>query len=370
MTIYFPDVSSFQAGASFAGLLAAIVKATEGTDYTNPDFENARTRAAEANAFLVAYHFLHQGNAAAQAAHAHSVAGGIPLMLDVESTTGSNPTVTDVVDFVNAYRALGGIVWLVYLPNWYWSSVLGKPSLAPLASLGLLLWSSDYVSYSDKGAGWNGYGGMSPAVWQYTSGGTLNGVTGVDWNAYKGTAAQFASQATTGNLGGADPLLALGTTGAPVKVLQTRLNVWGAAPQLTVDGNFGQNTYAAVKSFQAAHRVTVDGVVGPLTWAALNAAPPAPAPKPGPQPYPAPSGLTLGKISLGLTWDAVVVNGKPVASYTVQAVGLDGVVFVHETPATNSVVLAGLNPGWTYNILVWANGGPSMPPHATIKVTV
>jgi hypothetical protein len=45
-------------------------------------------------------------------------------------------------------------------------------------------------------------------------------------------------------------------------------------------------------------------------------------------------------------------------------------VYVHETPTTNSVVLTGLVPGWTYNILVWANGGPVSPPHASIQVSV
>jgi hypothetical protein len=33
-------------------------------------------------------------------------------------------------------------------------------------------------------------------------------------------------------------------------------------------------------------------------------------------------------------------------------------------------VLANLVSGWTYNIQVWANGGPGTPPYATIKVTV
>jgi hypothetical protein len=59
-----------------------------------------------------------------------------------------------------------------------------------------------------------------------------------------------------------------------------------------------------------------------------------------------------------------------VASYTVQAVGLNGEVYVHETPTANSAVLTGLVAGWTYNILVWANDGPVAPPHASIKVTV
>jgi peptidoglycan hydrolase-like protein with peptidoglycan-binding domain len=105
----------------------------------------------------------------------------------------------------------------------------------------------------------------------------------------------------------------------------------------------------------------VDGIVGPQTWAALNQSPGT---------YPAPTGLAVGSVSLAVTWDAVAVDGQAVASYTVQAVGLNGEVYVHETPTTNSVVLAGLVSGWTYNILVSANGGPGTPPSASLKVTV
>jgi hypothetical protein len=72
-------------------------------------------------------------------------------------------------------------------------------------------------------------------------------------------------------------------------------------------------------------------VVGPQTWAALNK-------NPGPPPYPAPAGLAVGSVSLAVTWDAVTINGQPVASYTVQAVGQNGEVYVHETPTTNSAV--------------------------------
>src|SRR5271166_6980227 len=103
---------------------------------------------------------------------------------------------------------------------------------------------------------------------------------------------------------------------------------------------------------------------GPLTWAALNESPS------GAQPYPAPAGVAAGSVSLSVTWAAVEVSGKVVESYTVQAVGLNGQVYATETPAANSVVLSGLVRGWTYNILVSANGGPVAPQHASIKVTL
>jgi peptidoglycan hydrolase-like protein with peptidoglycan-binding domain len=376
MTIFYPDVSSYQAGISFSGCVIAVAKATEGTGYTNPDYAAAKVRAANAGAFFCAYHFLRAGNGAGQASYAHSVVGSdVPLMIDFEPEYNSNgtiasaPQISDAVDFINQYRALGGKTYLLYLPHWYWQGNLGQASLAPVISLGMLLVSSDYTTYSDTGPGWASYGGMTPVVWQYTSTATVNGVSNVDMNAYKGTVADFQAQATTGataNGGTADPepTLTQGDTGPAVQTLQTRLNVWGANPSLTVDGDFGPLTLAAVKAFQTQQNLTVDGIVGPQTWAALDKDPS------GGTPYPAPTGLAVGSVTLAVTWDAVTVNGQAVASYTVQAVGLNGEVYVHETPTTNSVVLSNLVPGWTYNIQVWANGGPGTPPYATIKVTV
>ena len=40
---------------------------------------------------------------------------------------------------------------------------------------------------------------------------------------------------------------------------------------LTIDGNFGSGTEAAVRRFQTAHGVVPDGIVGPKTWATLDA---------------------------------------------------------------------------------------------------
>jgi lysozyme len=197
MTLHFPDVYSGQAGIPFTGAPVAIVKATQGAGYTNPDFTPAKARAASAGAYLCGYHFLEAGNGAAQAAHCHAVAGSVPLMLDMEEDGVSRPGVPDAAAFIDAYRKLGGTCFLLYLPHWYWQK-LGSPSLAPLISRGMLLVSSNYTAYSDDGPGWAAYGGMTPAVWQYSSTATFNGWHPVDMNAFKGSVAEFRSLATTG----------------------------------------------------------------------------------------------------------------------------------------------------------------------------
>ncbi|MHB1860930.1 MAG: NlpC/P60 family protein [Solirubrobacteraceae bacterium] len=51
--------------------------------------------------------------------------------------------------------------------------------------------------------------------------------------------------------------------GHPVQLLQSLLHV-------SVDGEFGPETLAAVKRFQSEHHLEADGVVGPETWAALG----------------------------------------------------------------------------------------------------
>lgn len=57
----------------------------------------------------------------------------------------------------------------------------------------------------------------------------------------------------------------LGDTGTTVKLLQERLNTRGFGP-LSLDGDFGPKTDAAVDTFQASEGLAVDGIVGPNTW--------------------------------------------------------------------------------------------------------
>ena len=158
MTIFYPDVADYQAGISFSGCVIAMVKATENNNYTNPDYAAAKVRAANAGAYFCAYHFLHAGNGAGQASYAHGRVGSeVPLMIDCEPTYNANgtiasaPQISDAVAFINEYRSLGGKVYLLYLPHWYWQGNLGQAALSPVIDLGMLLVSSDYTGYSDTG---------------------------------------------------------------------------------------------------------------------------------------------------------------------------------------------------------------------------
>ncbi|MFO0394317.1 MAG: peptidoglycan-binding protein [Lysobacteraceae bacterium] len=74
----------------------------------------------------------------------------------------------------------------------------------------------------------------------------------------------------------ADGVLREGERGAEVRQLQERLNAVGARDAagrvLGTDGQFGQRTEDAVRSFQRARGLEVDGLAGPETLRALDAA--------------------------------------------------------------------------------------------------
>jgi peptidoglycan hydrolase-like protein with peptidoglycan-binding domain len=58
-----------------------------------------------------------------------------------------------------------------------------------------------------------------------------------------------------------------GTNGEDIRSIQYLLNAHGA--DLSVDGDFGPLTKAAVEHFQGLHGLAVDGIVGNQTWPAL-----------------------------------------------------------------------------------------------------
>ena len=67
------------------------------------------------------------------------------------------------------------------------------------------------------------------------------------------------------------PLLKRGMEGEAVERMQHKLLIWNkkCLPVWGADGEFGKETYNAVRKFQRAYSLGVDGIVGPKTWAAL-----------------------------------------------------------------------------------------------------
>ncbi|MAG94079.1 MAG: hypothetical protein CMJ48_10050, partial [Planctomycetaceae bacterium] len=78
-------------------------------------------------------------------------------------------------------------------------------------------------------------------------------------------------------------VLRVGSSGRFVETLQRTLNArLKPSPDLSIDGDFGSVTQAAVQRFQKEHSLATTGAVGPDTWQALGtlitAAPPVPEP--------------------------------------------------------------------------------------------
>lgn len=204
MTVFGPDISSYQKGLLLARLADAdffIAKVTEGRYYTDPDFAGWRTQAGQLGKPFIWYHFLSGEDAAGQAAYTAirlgSAATG-PGMLDCEPEGSFKPTLAQIVAYVKAAHAAKLNLRLVYLPRWYWQE-LGSPDLSELAALGVHLVSSAYPGgtgsaaglYPGDGApGWQAYGGMTPLLYQFTNQASDGGQL-LDFNAFRGTLQQL-----------------------------------------------------------------------------------------------------------------------------------------------------------------------------------
>lgn len=208
--LHFPDVYSGDNGINFGSSYIVAAKATQGSWYSDPYYGTYQRAASDEDCYFMAYHFLERGNAVKQAQFAYKFVGPrVPLAIDCESYLSSRPTITDVMEFVDAYRELGGICYILYLPRWYWQYVLNSPDLTELVQRNMWLWTSDYTTYSDDGIGWDGYGNMPVAIWQYSDSINYGGKPNVDFDAFKGTGTQttlpnvvkeFARLVTTGIL--------------------------------------------------------------------------------------------------------------------------------------------------------------------------
>jgi lysozyme len=193
--------NNFSSAAECANFMAALpgegfawveAKVSEGDYYQDPYWPVTKTACAAAGIPAIGYHYAASSSPpASQAETFVANGGGSFVMIDFEANSG---TITDLWNLINAFNAIGVVVALVYLPNWYWNEI-GSPSLAGVPGLV----SSNYVGGSGfasalypgaNGAGWVAYGGATPQIWQFTDAASVAGIT-VDANAFEGTPAQL-----------------------------------------------------------------------------------------------------------------------------------------------------------------------------------
>jgi lysozyme len=172
-------------------------KCSQGSDFIDPTWSTIYA-AAQANGLAaVAYHYIDTSAAAGQAQTCLQALGGadVPVMFDFEDDSGSYENYQAVLA---AFQAAGINVALSYIPEWYWEDD-GDPSLdsvVGLVSSAYPIVGSDYASTlyeeagGNSGEGWNGYGGATPVIWQFTDAALVAGIT-VDANAFQGTLAEL-----------------------------------------------------------------------------------------------------------------------------------------------------------------------------------
>jgi len=201
------DVSSYQGSVNWATVAAdgakfAFVKATEATDYTNPDFSQQYEGSYNAGLIRGAYHFAHpdESSGATQANYFLAHGGGwsadgktLPGMLDIEYNPSgaecyglSTASMTSwISSFSNTYHASTGRYPIIYTTTDWWNTCTGGS--AAFGSTNPLFVASYSSSVGSLPPGWAYY-----SFWQWADSGTFPG----DQDVWNGSQAGLVAMAT------------------------------------------------------------------------------------------------------------------------------------------------------------------------------
>lgn len=206
VVLYGTDVSHYEGeldwdAVASGGAVMATYKATEGVSYVDPEFGYNHVATLAAGLISGPYHFLRrEWSGVAQADHFLDVVGDLTgrlAQLDVETSgTKTNPTVTQVRDFVARFRArTNNHPIILYLPKWWYDLYGGGADLSGLGPL----WASHYVTnrtgtaqeqYARASSSWAtaGYAGWdSPSLLQFTDNATIGGQPVMDADVFLGS---------------------------------------------------------------------------------------------------------------------------------------------------------------------------------------
>lgn len=197
------DVSHYQGSINWtsvrnAGIQFAFIKATEGTSYRDPRFNTNYVAAYNAGVIRGAYHFAlpDRSSGAVQANFLASNGGAwsadsrtLPAALDIEHNPYgpmcyglSQAAMRNwIADFLNTYRARTGRYAVIYTTTSWWSTCTGNYSgFWNNHPLWIARWSSSVGTLPAGAPFWS--------FWQYTSTGSVSGISGnVDRNYWNGT---------------------------------------------------------------------------------------------------------------------------------------------------------------------------------------
>lgn len=203
MTIFGIDIASWQQGLNVdrvaaEGFRYVIAKATESNNYRNPEYATQKAGARKNGLHFGAYHYIRADVSAKS--QVDNYAGlepdkSIPVMLDHEAGSGDVRVLRAVH---SEFISRGYHVNLTYLPSWYWSGTMGKPDLAGLPPLMSSNYGNERAGFAsaiypgDADVGWNGYGGIDVAIFQFTQKASVAGQV-IDANAFRGTEDQLAA---------------------------------------------------------------------------------------------------------------------------------------------------------------------------------
>lgn len=267
------DISKWQKGINLVAVPCdfVIVKATQGVNYTSPEFKTQISQAQALGKLIGVYHYAGGGGAIAEAEYFLNVVrdyiGKAILVLDWEGEQNpnfSNPGYakawleyvkqkTDVIPFIYMSKSVcRQYKWDASFPLWCAQYKNQQPT-----------------SYqSNPWTDTKGFGAWSDcAILQYSSKGRLEGynhnldldkayINEAQWIAYAQGDIKPIDLATK-------PILRKGDHNDYVKAWQTLLDANGY--NLKPDGIFGDKTEQAVIKWQQAHGMEA-GYIGPQTW--------------------------------------------------------------------------------------------------------
>jgi GH25 family lysozyme M1 (1,4-beta-N-acetylmuramidase) len=198
------DVSKWQGTIDWAkvwgaGYRFSIAKATEGIGYADPKWTSNRAGARAAGLVVGAYHFARpDGNpslagARSEAAWFASQIGPIngmvipALDLEVRGSQTDAELIAWTKAWLGEFYARTGIKAMIYTSPSFWRTYLGDSRW--FADNGYkTLWVAHWTTASSPSVPASNWGGRGWTFWQYTSDGTVPGISGrVDLNRYNGS---------------------------------------------------------------------------------------------------------------------------------------------------------------------------------------